>query len=463
MPTPDSPTPPRAPSTFVDPRIPGPMRSVLRQMGIGEPTPIQSQAIPVLLDGRDVVAQARTGSGKTIAFALPLVLACDPAERAVQGLVVTPTRELAIQVGSVIERFAAVRSLRLALLYGGRSLGPESRELARGAQIVVGTPGRILDHLRQGNLSLSKLRIVVLDEGDQMLDRGFAPDVERILAQTPRQRQTALFSATIPPWVATASARHLHEPVTVRVDPEIGAPPEIEHVIYDIDPSAKLAALRTLLDRRGEAPVIVFGRTKHGVKKLAHQLSLIGYPVAPLQGNMSQRAREDAIAAFRAGRLPILLATNVAARGLDIDGVARVINYELPESAELFTHRTGRTGRMGRAGEVITFLTPDDAVKWRRLERELGRPFPRQDWPGHNPVADGAASDRRTSEVAPRDRAVHPHRDVPRAPNRSAAHRPAAGGPVRRGPSETNPPAAPFLPKGEFRRGPRRHDRSMTT
>src|SRR5919198_3933494 len=304
-------------TTFAELRLRPGTLGALMGMEVTVPTPIQAAAIPVLLEGRDVVGQARTGSGKTLAFSLPIVERCDPAVRAVQALVLVPTRELAIQVGDVLGRLAAARRLRVTLLYGGRSLQPERQALGRGAQIVVGAPGRTLDHVRQGTLNLRQVRSLVLDEGDEMLDRGFAPDVERILAHTPRDRQTALFSATLPEWVAGTAHRHLRNPVTVRVDTETQPPPEIEHVLYDVHPSTKLAALRTLLDQRGDAPVIVFGRTKHGVKKLARQLIETGYPVAALQGNLSQNARERVMADFRAGRVPVLLATNVAARGLD--------------------------------------------------------------------------------------------------------------------------------------------------
>jgi ATP-dependent RNA helicase DeaD len=223
------------------------------------------------------------------------------------------------------------------------------------------------------------VRIFVLDEGDEMLDRGFAPDVERILARTPETRQTALFSATVPPWVMQTAARHLHDPALVRVD-VIETPPDIEHVVYDVDANTRSQALRTLLDRRGDAPIIVFGRTKHGVKKLARQLETEGFPVVSLQGNLSQKAREKAMADFRSGAMPILVATNVAARGIDVADVGQVINYEVPESAELFTHRVGRTGRMGKSGEAITFVTPEEAPKWRQIERVLGKTLPRRAW-----------------------------------------------------------------------------------
>ncbi len=356
------------------------LQHALRSLGISEPTPIQARAIPVLLQGADVVAQAQTGSGKTLAFALPLVEQCDPRRARIQALVLVPTRELAIQIGAVIGPLAASRGLRHTLLHGGRSLLPEQQALRR-AQIVIGTPGRTLDHLRQGTLDLSEVRVLILDEADEMLDRGFAPDVERILAQTPPERQTALFSATLPPWVSATAAKHLRAG-WVAVAADVAPPAQIEHMVYDVSPDAKLNVLTALLDERGQAPVIVFGRTKHGVKKLARRLEELGYPAAALQGNLSQNARERVMTDFRAGAVPILVATNVAARGLDVHAVGRVINYELPESAELFTHRAGRTGRMGRQGEAVTLLTPDDADRWRQIERALGRRLVRRPWCG---------------------------------------------------------------------------------
>ena len=357
-------------------------RTAIVGMGISTPTPIQEGTIPILLAGRDVIGQARTGSGKTLAFAIPLIERCDPSVRGVQAFVLVPTRELAIQVADVMKVLAAHRRLKVTMLYGGRSLEPEHRALAGGAQVVIGTPGRTLDHLRQGSLSLRSLHMFVLDEADEMLDQGFAHDVEAILSQTPTKRQMALFSATMPDWVMRTAAQYLRDPETVQVDAGMHAPPEIKHVIYDIAKSEKLGALQTLLDQRGDGQILVFARTKHGVKQLAKQLSVLGYPVGALQGNMSQGARERAMVEFRSSELPILVATNVAARGLDVRGIEQVINYDLPDSGLLFTHRVGRTGRMGRRGEAITFITAEDAPKWREIGRAMGSLFTRQPWPG---------------------------------------------------------------------------------
>ena len=355
-------------------------RAAIARMNISEPTPIQEKSIPHLLAGRDVIGQARTGSGKTLAFAAPLVEQCDPSLRKIQALVLVPTRELAIQVGGVTEALASSRRLRVTLLYGGRSLSPESAALKNGAQIIIGTPGRTLDHLRRGTLDLRSVRFLVLDEADEMLDRGFAHDVEAILGRTPSGRQTALFSATMPEWVAKTAEQYLRNPVTVEVDAGLQAPPTVEHLVYSIEKGDKLKALQTLLDQRGDAPILVFGKTKHGVKKLATQLDTLGYPVGALQGNLSQGARERVMIDFRSGAAPILVATNVAARGLDVEGIGQVINYDLPDSGQLFTHRIGRTGRMGRSGEAVTFITPEEERKWREIERGLGHRFTRKPW-----------------------------------------------------------------------------------
>ena len=364
---------------------------LLEQAGISNPTPIQIKAIPSLLDGRDVIGQARTGSGKTLAFALPALEMIDTRQKGVQVLVLAPTRELAVQVGDVFEQFGAPRGIKVGMIYGGRAMGPQRIMLKQGVHVVVGTPGRVLDLLNQGQLWLDKVRLLVLDEADEMLDRGFAPDVERILARTTSARQTALFSATVPEWVTKVASKHLNDPVSIAVATAPEDEADIEHVAYDVRNGDKIGALRDILDHRGEGSIIVFGRTKHGVKKLARQLEAAGYPVAALQGNLSQNARDAVMADFRSGRTNILLATNVAARGLDVSHIEAVVNFELPESPQLLTHRIGRTGRMGRQGKALTLLGPEDSAKWRQLERGLTKRIPRTVWMGAAAALNGEA------------------------------------------------------------------------
>jgi ATP-dependent RNA helicase DeaD len=348
--------------------------AALAEMEITEPTPVQAEVIPALLAGHDVVGQSATGSGKTLAYGIPLLERLARSERLVQALVLVPTRELAIQVNTVLSQLAKSRRFTTALLVGGRAYSTQFAALRYGSQIVVGTPGRVKDHLDRGTLVLNHLRICVLDEADQMLDIGFAPAIEEILATTPDTRQTALFSATMPDWVATLQQKYLKDPVNVAITPAMDIPNTIEQVAYQVPQEQKIAALCTLLHSSEGESSLVFGKTKYGVEKLGKQLTKLGFTVGILHGNKSQSAREQALTAFRNGQVQTLLATNVAARGLDITGISQVINYELPESSELFTHRVGRTGRMGRQGKAITLLDPSDIRKWRRMTRDLGQP-----------------------------------------------------------------------------------------
>ncbi|MEO7003185.1 MAG: DEAD/DEAH box helicase [Ktedonobacterales bacterium] len=374
----------------------------LAQMGIETPTLIQTRAIPPLLAGRDVIGQSRTGSGKTIAFGLPLIERIDLRSNKVQAIILVPTRELASQVADVLGALAAGRPIRIAQLIGGRALGPQRDALQAGAQIVVGAPGRVLDHLRQGNLDLRAVHYAVLDEADQMLDAGFSRDVERILAATPAQRQMALFTATLPQWTLDLAQRFLHDPVQVDAgEPETRPVETVDQIVYRVPDGQRLDALAALLDRRrgAEGATLVFGRTKHGIKRLAKQLDARGYSVAALQGNMSQSARDRVVADFRAGRVSILLATNVAARGLDVLSIEQVINFELPESAELFTHRIGRTGRMDRAGEAITLLATEDLPTWQKMQRDLGVKLTPRPWPqGEMPLPPPSATSNTIAE-----------------------------------------------------------------
>jgi ATP-dependent RNA helicase DeaD len=348
-------------------------RAALANMEISEPTPVQTQAIPALLAGNDLVGQSATGSGKTLAYSIPLVERVARDKRVVQALVLVPTRELAIQVNAVLGELATSRRLSTALLVGGRPYSTQLSALRYGSQIVVGTPGRVKDHLDRGSFVLSHLRMCVLDEADQMLDSGFAPIIEKILATTPDTRQTALFSATMPDWVTTLQQKFLNQPVMVAIPAATGTQSTIEQIAYQVPQDQKMAALCTLLHAAEGQSSLIFGKTKFGVEKLGKQLSKLGFTVGTLHSNKSQRAREEVLKAFRLGQVQTLLATNVAARGLDIQGIDQVINYELPESSELFTHRIGRTGRMGRLGKAITLLVPADLPKWRRMVRTLGQ------------------------------------------------------------------------------------------
>jgi len=364
-------------TTFRDFALRASSLKALEATHIALPTPIQTATIPPLLEGRDVIGQACSGSGKTLAFGLPLVESIDERSRALQALVLAPTRELAQQVGSVLMQITDGTAIRVAVLCGGHAIGPEQEALRLGCQIVVGTPGRILDHLARRSLKPDAVRYLVLDEADEMLDRGFAPDVERIIAATTTERQTALFSATTPEWVHNVAARYLKNPLVIQIGLDVADGPSIEHEVCEVWNDDKFNVLRTLLDQETKGSTLVFGRTKHGVRNLGAKLVRLGYPVDVLQGNLTQPQRDRVTRRFREGATPILVATNVAARGLDVLHIDRVINYELPETHELFTHRVGRTGRMGRAGRAITLLGPADLPKWHEIERGLGRKLPR--------------------------------------------------------------------------------------
>lgn len=435
---PSTPTTSSAITSFAELNLLTTIYDALERMNITTPTKIQAQALPILLAGRDVIGQSRTGSGKTLAFGIPAIESIDPAIRTVQVLVLTPTRELAVQVGDVLAKLAEGTGIKTVLVYGGRAMGPQKDALRRGAQIVVGTPGRVADLHGQGALHLNNVRFLVLDEADEMLDRGFAPQVAKILSWTPRERQTALFSATMPAWVDEASKTHLRDPQHIEIQSTQTEQTQIDHIAYDVPAGGKIDALKDLLDARGDGQVIVFGRTKHGVKKLAKQLVAAGYPVAALQGNLSQNARDKVMADFKAGKVSILLATNVAARGIDVTAVDHVINFELPESAELLQHRIGRTGRMGRTGSAVTLLGSEDADKWRQLMRGLGKQIQRQPWKGARRTD---SAPRVVTHAAPvREESVTrqmPERRTPQRADESTGHRSEQPRRAQRRPAES--------------------------
>ena len=349
--------------TFAEAGVSARVLAALARQEINNPNRVQLESIPALLEGRDVVVQAPTGSGKTIAFLIPLIESSKPSAPGPRALIVAPTRELAIQVEGV---FASLDSgLRSALLYGGVGYHTQTQSLKRGADVVIGTPGRILDMVEKKLLPLSRVEYLVLDEADEMLDAGFAPAVERILALT-YSPQTVLASATMPEWVSTMIAKHLHEPVMVKVAAE--GPSLLEHGLVHTNFGVRLRTLSDILHRhRG---TIVFGRTKHGVRKLNRELQRLGHRSVELQGNMAQGARDVVMASFRNQRADVLVATNIAARGLDLSHVGLVINYELPDTADALTHRIGRTARNGNTGRALTFVAAEDHEKWSKLRRQ---------------------------------------------------------------------------------------------
>lgn len=342
------------------------------------PTPIQSQTIQPVLEGRDVLGLAQTGTGKTAAFVLPILQRLLKGPRGRQrALILAPTRELAEQTHTVIRQLGRQTGLRSVTVYGGVSALPQVQGLRGGAEIVVACPGRLLDLMGQKQINLSAIEVVVLDEADQMFDMGFLPAVRRILAALPSRRQTLLFSATMPAEIRGLATDLLVRPVTV----EIGASRPVEtvkHAIYPVEQEAKYDTLLSLLPKAGSGQVLVFTRTKHRAKKLALLLSKAGVSATALQGNMSQNQRQQAMDGFRSGRIKVMVATDIAARGIDVTQVSHVINYDVPDTAEAYTHRIGRTGRMTRLGTAFTFATREDASMIRSIERLLGKPIERQ-------------------------------------------------------------------------------------
>ncbi|HEX8455425.1 MAG TPA: DEAD/DEAH box helicase [Longimicrobium sp.] len=349
--------------------------ATLEALGYEEPTPIQVEAIPTLLAGRDVLGQAATGTGKTAAFALPLVQRIDANLRGVQALVLAPTRELAVQVAEATHRYGAKRGVSVLAVYGGQPIDRQLRELRRGVNVVVGTPGRILDHIRRGSLDLSAVGYVVLDEADEMLDMGFIEDIETILTETPAGRQTALFSATFPPRIAQLAARHMSDPVRVTVRAPKLETPLVRQAAYVVPRPYKLEALARVLDLEAPTSAILFCRTRNEVDELNEALSVRGYRPEALHGGLNQAQRDRVMKRFRDGTADLLIATDVAARGLDVEHVSHVINYDIPQTPEVYVHRIGRTGRAGREGTAITLVQPREQGLLRGIERVVGRPI----------------------------------------------------------------------------------------
>ena len=343
----------------------------LDELGYEDPTPIQERAIPELLAGRDVIGQAQTGTGKTAAFGLPLLEYLDPETQDTQALVLTPTRELCIQVTQALRAYAEHLPIEVIAVFGGQAVATQQSRLRQAAHVVVATVGRTLDLVNRGSLILSSARYVVLDEADEMLDLGFIDDVERILRMCPSGRQTSLFSATIPPPIERLSDRYMYEPVTIRVTPKQLTVDAIEQAYVEVPAREKVGRLIEVLEAEEPEQAIIFCRTKVGTARLDETLRARGLGVKALHGDMSQGQRDGVMLSFKDHRLRLLVATDVAARGLDIEHVTHVINYDVPDVSETYVHRIGRTGRVGRTGRAITFVTPAQRPEIDRIEREV--------------------------------------------------------------------------------------------
>lgn len=371
----------------------------IRDLGYHTPTPIQEQVIPHALAGRDVIGIAQTGTGKTAAFVLPILqrLMRGPRGR-VRSLIVTPTRELAEQIQGVIEALGKHTGIRSVTLYGGVGYQWQIQRLRRGVEIAVVCPGRLLDHLERGTLTLDYLETLILDEADQMFDMGFLPDVRRILRLAPVARQTMLFSATMPDAVRSLAREALRDPLTVQIGRSAPAT-TVTHAIYPVPEHLKTSLLIELLERTNAGSVLIFTRTKYRAQRLGDTLARLGYRATSLHGNLSQNRRQAALDGFRSGRYQILTATDIAARGIDVAHISHVINYDMPQTAEAYTHRIGRTGRAARTGDAFTLVTRSDATMVRAIERLIGEPLKRETVPGFDYNAAAPAHETRSDAV----------------------------------------------------------------
>ncbi len=362
---------------------------VIDEVGYETPSPIQARSIPPLLEGRDLLGQAQTGTGKTAAFALPLLSRIDVKKKFPQLLVMTPTRELALQVADAMQTYARhLKGFQVLPVYGGQNMGQQLRQLARGVQAVVGTPGRIQDHLRRGTLKLDQVRAVVLDEADEMLKMGFVDEVEQILAETPSTRQTALFSATMPKEVLKIARRHLNEPEEIRIKAKTSTVETISQRFWQVKGLHKLDALTRILEAEEIDGMLVFVRTKTATVDLAERLEARGFACAALNGDMTQAAREKTVERLKNGGLDIVVATDVAARGLDVKRISHVVNYDIPYDTEAYVHRIGRTGRAGREGQAILFVAPRERRMLASIERATRQTITPMSLPSRQAIAD---------------------------------------------------------------------------
>lgn len=350
-------------------------------MGFEEPSPIQAQVIPLILQGKDVLGQAQTGTGKTAAFGIPITEMVNTRLSQVQAIILAPTRELAIQVSEELAKIGKYKHVKTVPIYGGQPIDRQIRALRFGAHIAIGTPGRVLDHLNRGTLKLQNIKYVVLDEADEMLDMGFIDDIESILSKTPEDRQTLLFSATMPFEIRKLSHKFMHDPLTVSVSRDELTVPQIDQVFYETREKNKVDALGRIIDMEDIRQAIIFCRTKRGVDELVAALETRGYFASGLHGDLSQTQRDRVMKRFREGKAELLVATDVAARGIDVENVTHVINYDVPQDPESYVHRIGRTGRAGKSGQAITLITPREYRQLRLIEKLVRTKIKRQELP----------------------------------------------------------------------------------
>jgi ATP-dependent RNA helicase RhlE len=411
--------------------------------GYTQPTPIQLQAIPAVLAGGDLLAGAQTGTGKTAGFVLPILQRLSGASRAagrspVRVLILTPTRELAAQVEESVRTYGKYLNFKSAVVYGGVGFNPQVEALQRGVDILVATPGRLLDHHRSGTVNLSGVETLVLDEADRMLDMGFIPDIKRILALLPKKRQNLLFSATFSDEIRELANGLLHAPAQIQVTPRNSTVEAVRQIAHPVDSKRKTELLVHLVKEQQWFQVLVFTRTKHGANRLAEQLGKNGITALAIHGNKSQGARTRALAEFKSAKLQVLVATDLAARGLDIEQLPHVVNFDVPNVPEDYVHRIGRTGRAGASGEAVSLVSPEEAGYLRDIERLIRRPIPRTVVAGFEAGSRGsvqaADDDRAAPRPIPRTRAASARKRTPKAPART--HAPKA-------PARTHAPAAP--------------------
>ena len=383
--------------------------------GYAQPTPIQTEAIPLALAGRDLIGSAQTGTGKTAAFVLPILQRLAAGPRGVlRALILVPTRELAEQVAASVRAYGRHTHLKGAAVYGGVGMEPQTRALRHGADIVVATPGRLLDHMERGHVDFSKLEVLVLDEADRMLDMGFAPDVRRILNALPDERQTMLFSATISPEVDALARRAMNGHASVEIGRRAQPADGIEHVIVAVDKLQKRGAIGSILKAKPAGQTLIFTRTKYGADKLVTFLRREGIAANALHGDKAQSQRQRTLDQFRSGEAEILVATDIAARGIDVDGIRMVVNYDVPTDPEVYVHRVGRTARAGARGLALTLISPDEWLLMADVERLIGQRFPREVIPGFEPSVPPLQPRALDAEAPKPERSLRPRRGAVR-------------------------------------------------